>query len=102
MGYIKNSQIHECRNWERGRTVSFLGIFVSNFRYIAFAVHVTLFTNMGKTDTILHHVVGVGDRGRSDSAREPTPTNAKPERNPSYRVGSGLNSLTIAADSFSM
>ncbi len=25
-------QIHECRNSERGRAVSFLGIFVSNFR----------------------------------------------------------------------
>jgi hypothetical protein len=31
---IKNrSQIHECRNWERGRTTTFLRIFVSNFRY---------------------------------------------------------------------
>jgi hypothetical protein len=29
---------HECRNWDRGRAVSFLGIFVSNFRYNAFAV----------------------------------------------------------------
>ena len=26
-------------NWERGRAVSFLGIFVSNFRYSAFAVY---------------------------------------------------------------
>ncbi len=25
--------IHECRNWERGHEVSFLGIYVSNFRY---------------------------------------------------------------------
>jgi hypothetical protein len=24
--------VHECRNWERGRAVSFLGIFVSNLR----------------------------------------------------------------------
>jgi hypothetical protein len=24
--------VHECRNWERGRAVSFLGIFVLNFR----------------------------------------------------------------------
>ncbi len=30
---INRSQIHECRNWERGRAVSFLGIFVSNFQY---------------------------------------------------------------------
>jgi hypothetical protein len=29
---------HECRNWERGRTVSFLEIFVSKFRYSVFAV----------------------------------------------------------------
>ncbi len=36
--YINRSQIHECRNWEQGRAVSFLGIFVSNFRHSAFAV----------------------------------------------------------------
>ncbi len=36
--FINRSQIHEYRNWERGRAVSFLGIFVSNFRYNAFAV----------------------------------------------------------------
>jgi hypothetical protein len=29
--YINRSQIHEYRNWERGRAVSFLGIIVSNF-----------------------------------------------------------------------
>jgi hypothetical protein len=37
--YINRSQIHECRNWKRGcalrRAVSFLGIFVLNFRYSA-------------------------------------------------------------------
>jgi hypothetical protein len=33
------SQIHEFRNWERARAVSFLEIFVSNFRNSAFAVH---------------------------------------------------------------
>ncbi len=27
------SRIHECRNWERGRAVSFLRIYVSNFWY---------------------------------------------------------------------
>ncbi len=32
---INHSHIHECRNWERGRSVSFLGIYVSNFRYSA-------------------------------------------------------------------
>ncbi len=31
--YINRSQIHEFRNWERGRTVSFLGIDKSDFRY---------------------------------------------------------------------
>jgi hypothetical protein len=25
--------MHECRNWERGRAVSFLGIHKSDFRY---------------------------------------------------------------------
>jgi hypothetical protein len=35
---VNRSQIHECRNWERGRTVSFPGIFGSNFRDSAFAV----------------------------------------------------------------
>jgi hypothetical protein len=38
--FINRSQIHGCRNWGRGRAVSFLGIFVSNFRYRAFAVHI--------------------------------------------------------------
>jgi hypothetical protein len=37
--YKNRSQIHECRNWKRGcalrRAVSFLGIFVLNFRYSA-------------------------------------------------------------------
>jgi hypothetical protein len=36
--YINRLPKHECRNWERGRTVLFLGIFVSNFRYSVFAV----------------------------------------------------------------
>jgi hypothetical protein len=36
--YINRSQEHECGNWELGLTVSFLGIFVSNFRYSVFAV----------------------------------------------------------------
>ncbi len=33
--YINRSQIHEGRNWERGRTVSFLGIHKSDFQYSA-------------------------------------------------------------------
>ncbi len=36
--YVNRSQLHECRSWERGRSVSFLGIFVSNFPYSVFAV----------------------------------------------------------------
>jgi hypothetical protein len=36
--YRNRSQKHECRNWDRGRAVSFLGIFVSHFRYSVFAV----------------------------------------------------------------
>ncbi len=31
--YTNRSKIHECRNWERGRTVSFLGIHKSDFQY---------------------------------------------------------------------
>jgi hypothetical protein len=31
--YINHLQIHESRIWKRGSAVSFLGIFVSNFRY---------------------------------------------------------------------
>ncbi len=31
--FMNSSQIHDWRNWELGRTVSFLEIFVSNFRY---------------------------------------------------------------------
>jgi hypothetical protein len=39
--YTNHSQIHECRNWEPGCAVSYLGILVSNFRYSAFAVRET-------------------------------------------------------------
>ncbi len=35
--YINRSQIHEWRNWERGREVSFLGIHKLDFRYSALA-----------------------------------------------------------------
>jgi hypothetical protein len=31
--YINRSQTHECGNWECGRAIPFLGIYVSNFRY---------------------------------------------------------------------
>ncbi len=61
--YINRSQILESKNWEQGRTVSFLGIFFADFWYSAFAVHLPLSTNMDKIDTILHYVVDMGDRG---------------------------------------
>jgi hypothetical protein len=43
-GYINRSQTHECGNWDWGRAVPFLGIFVSNFRYCVFAVGCTICT----------------------------------------------------------
>ncbi len=39
--YINCSQKHECRNWDWGSAVSFLVIFVSNFRYTVFEVWLT-------------------------------------------------------------
>ncbi len=47
--YINFSQIHECRSWERGRAVSFLGLFVANFRYSAFAVQSLTLLYLRKT-----------------------------------------------------
>ncbi len=47
--YINFSQIHECRSWERGRAVSFLGLFVVNFRYSAFAVQSLTLLYLRKT-----------------------------------------------------
>ncbi len=44
IGLYNRSQIHEYGNWERVRAVSFLGIFVLNFRYSAFAVQTVLYT----------------------------------------------------------
>jgi hypothetical protein len=38
--YINRSQIHKCGNWERGRAVSFLGIYIN---WIFFAVRSVLF-----------------------------------------------------------
>ncbi len=37
---INRSQIHECRNWERGRAVSILGIFLSKFWYSVARIYV--------------------------------------------------------------
>ncbi len=36
--YIIRSQTHECRNWDWGPDIPFLGIFASNFRHFLFAV----------------------------------------------------------------
>ncbi len=36
--YIIHSQTHECGYWDWGPDISFLGIFVSNFRHFVFAV----------------------------------------------------------------
>jgi hypothetical protein len=38
LGINNRSQTHECGNWDCGREIPFLGIFVSNFRYGFFAV----------------------------------------------------------------
>ncbi len=42
--YINRSEVHECRNWERGPRVSFLGIHKSDFRYSA---SLSLFFSIG-------------------------------------------------------
>ncbi len=36
--YINRSQAHKCGNWNWGRELPFLGIFVSNFQYCVFPV----------------------------------------------------------------
>jgi hypothetical protein len=36
--YINRSQTHECGNWDCGRVIPFLGMFVSNSRHWFFAV----------------------------------------------------------------
>ncbi len=41
---INRPQKRECWNWDCGRAVPFLGIFVFNFRYCVFTVHVFWYT----------------------------------------------------------
>ncbi len=36
--YINRSQTHKCENWDCGRAIPFLRIYVSNFRYCFFAL----------------------------------------------------------------
>ncbi len=40
--YINRTPKHKCRNWDCGRAVPFLGIYVSNFKYSIFAVWVVI------------------------------------------------------------
>jgi hypothetical protein len=37
--HINRSQTHECGNWDCGRIIPFLGIFISNIWYWLFAVY---------------------------------------------------------------
>jgi hypothetical protein len=46
--YINRSPKHECRNWERGRIVSFLGMFVLDFRYCVFVVYIVTFKSFAE------------------------------------------------------
>jgi len=55
--YINRSQILESKNWEQGRTVSFLGIFFADFQYSAFAVHLPLSTNIDITYQIEFYIM---------------------------------------------
>ncbi len=43
--YIICSQTHKCGNWDWGPDISFLGVFVSNFRHFFFALRVGLCLN---------------------------------------------------------
>jgi len=38
--YINHSQTHEFENWDCGRAIPFLGIFVSNCRYWFFTIYI--------------------------------------------------------------
>ncbi len=70
--YINRSQKHECRNWERGRTVSFPGIFVSNFRYSVFAVHNTRLILYSETHRVSRVLSFFSSRRNCDSSN-PSP-----------------------------
>ncbi len=63
--HINCSQIHECRNWKRGRAVSFMGIFVSNFRYSARReiLHGRLWTQIVLYGVVCILVVGRESKG---------------------------------------
>jgi hypothetical protein len=53
--YINRSQIHECGNWERGRTVSFLGIHKSDLVCSANEGHSLRQANNLTTGMIAYH-----------------------------------------------
>ncbi len=48
--YINGTQTHTCGNWDCGRAIPFLGIFVSNFWYWFFAVYCRL--PIGETSSL--------------------------------------------------
>jgi hypothetical protein len=53
VGIYKSLKTHACGNWDCGRALPFLGIFVSNFRYCFFAVYTVPhgFCSCGKPST---------------------------------------------------
>ncbi len=52
---VNRSQTHECGNWDCGRAIPFVGIFVSNFRHWFFAVYNTSHFCVGKNSIIINH-----------------------------------------------
>jgi hypothetical protein len=49
--YINRSQTHEFGNWDCGRAIPFLGIFVSSFRHWFFAVYEEKYGIRGERET---------------------------------------------------
>ncbi len=52
--YINHSQTHECGNWDCGRAIPFLGIYVSNFRYWFFEVNLYLYLSFHEVNLYLY------------------------------------------------
>jgi hypothetical protein len=50
VGISLTAQTNECGNWDWGRTIPYLGIFVPNFRYCVFAVHAQVCPKVQKSD----------------------------------------------------
>ncbi len=49
--------VHECRNWKRGRAVSFLGIFVSIFPHRFFAVVLNRMGHFQEKDKLIKAII---------------------------------------------